>query len=123
MPKQVKSNKRGRSRLGGRAARKSHKADSVKAHLLGPSHSMLGRVGAQTLRHDNWLRWLQTRLPQELSRRVSGVVEREGTLVIFTESAAWSARMRYAVAEIEPQIRSTHPDIIQIRVRVLPGGA
>jgi hypothetical protein len=47
-------------------------------------------------------------------------VERGDTLVIFTRSAGWSARVRFAVAEIEAQLKSAHPGIARVEVRVLP---
>jgi hypothetical protein len=42
-------------------------------------------------------------------------------LVIFTASAAWSARVRFAVAEIEEALKRAHPRIAHVAVRVLPG--
>jgi hypothetical protein len=48
------------------------------------------------------------------------VIEREGTLVIFSASAAWSARLRYALMELEPQIRAEFPALTAISVRVRP---
>jgi len=59
-------------------------------------------------------------LPREAAAHVSGVVERHDTLVIFTASAAWSARVRFAVAEIEGQLKRAHPGIAEVAVRVLP---
>jgi hypothetical protein len=58
-----------------------------------------------------------------MAEKLTGVVEREGALVIFAESSAWSARLRYAVQEIEAQIRASAPGITEISVRVLPRGA
>ena len=49
-----------------------------------------------------------------------GVLEREGTLVIFAESAAWSARLRFALAELETQIRAENAAIHSVAVKVLP---
>jgi len=80
----------------------------------------LTRVTDQAARQTFWRRWLEARLPAEMSAKISGVVEREGSLVIFAESSAWSARLRYAVLELEPQIREMHPEIAAISVRVLP---
>jgi len=59
-------------------------------------------------------------LPREAAKHVSAVVERHDTLVIFTSSAAWSARVRFAVAEIEGQLKRAHPGITAVAVRVLP---
>jgi hypothetical protein len=68
--------------------------------------------------------WLDQRLPQETRAHLSGVVERDdGTLVIFTDSAAWSARVRYALPEIESELRSAHPEITRVAVRVLPASS
>jgi hypothetical protein len=41
-------------------------------------------------------------------------------LVVFATSAAWSARVRFALAECEPDLRRDHPAIGRISVRVLP---
>jgi hypothetical protein len=47
-------------------------------------------------------------------------VERDNTLVIFAESAAWSARLRYVMQELEPEIKQAQPTIQQVSVRVMP---
>src|SRR2546430_13630205 len=57
-------------------------------------------------------------LPTELGARVCGVIERDGTLVIFAASAAWCARLRYALQELDPQIRAAAPQLTAIAVRV-----
>ena len=68
--------------------------------------------------------WLDRRLPQDTLAHLSGVVERDdGTLVIFTDSAAWSARVRYALPEIENELRVAHPEITRVAVRVLPSSS
>jgi hypothetical protein len=83
----------------------------------------LTRVTEQVDRQTFWRRWLDAHLPAEMAEKLTGVVEREGALVIFAESSAWSARLRYAVQEIEAQIRASGPGITEISVRVLPRGA
>jgi len=40
--------------------------------------------------------------------------------VIFAATAAWSARLRYAVLELEREIRTADPELTDIEVRVLP---
>ncbi|HUI58783.1 MAG TPA: DciA family protein [Steroidobacteraceae bacterium] len=80
----------------------------------------LTRVSAQAGRQDHWRKWLALHLPEDLLPRLCGVVERDGALVIFAESAAWSARLRYAIQELETQIRADAPGISSIAVRVLP---
>jgi hypothetical protein len=120
MPNMANRNKRGGSRLPiTRPTKSLHKPDSVK-DLLARVTPTLTRVSDQATRQTRWREWLDERLPPELSRHLTGVVEREGTLTVFAESAAWSARLRYAMQELDPQIRDTQPDIQHVAVRVLP---
>jgi hypothetical protein len=100
--------------------RNRHKPDSVKALLGNPSQSPVAGFTAQAKRHARITEWLEKQLPRDLAGRVSGVVERQDTLVIFTESAVWSARVRYAVAEIEPVLFEEFPQFSVVSVRVAP---
>ena len=123
MPKVPRRNKRDGSRIRGAAgSRLSNQTDSVKS-LLSKLTPTLKRVSDQASRQRFWRDWLDTHLPEEIRQKVTGVVEREGALVIFTESAAWSARLRYLVLEMEPAIRAAEPRLTEIAVRVLPRGA
>lgn len=80
----------------------------------------LTRLTEQVGRQNYWLEWLSQHLPAEIRARVSGVSEQRGILVVFAESPAWSARLRYAVLELEPSIRAAAPALTNIEVRVLP---
>jgi hypothetical protein len=80
----------------------------------------LTRLTDQAARQQRWNEWLATHLPADIHVRVSGVNERDGTLVVFAESAAWCARLRYALAELEPALRAVGPAVSAIEVRVLP---
>jgi len=115
MPNKIRRNK-GHTR---RLRRRESKSDSVK-DLLQRAHPAIARLSDQTARQELWRRWLALHLPSESAAHVSGVVERHATLVIFTESAAWSARVRFAVAEIEEELKRAHPAITAVAVRVLP---
>ena len=97
----------------------STKVDSVK-DLLARRAPALTRITAHTTRQSFWSCWLSERLPPQLRPKVSGVSESAGTLVIFAETAAWSARLRYAVLEIEHEMRAADPALLAVRVRVLP---
>jgi len=77
---------------------------------------VLTSIREQRSRQVGWRDWLAQRLPEALLPHVTGVVERQGELVIFTASASWGVRIRYAMAELEPP-----PDIDRIQVRVMPG--
>jgi len=94
-------------------------AHSVK-DLLARGAPGLTRITDQAARQSFWSRWLSAHLPAQIFARISGVSERDGTLVIFAETAAWSARLRYAVLELEPDIRAADPAVSAIEVRVLP---
>jgi hypothetical protein len=122
MPKKGVRDKRGGSRNSlRRPAEIRTQPDSVKA-LLARVSPALTRVTNQASQQGAWRAWLIAHLPEDLAARLSGIVERDGTLVLFAESAAWSARLRYAIQEIEAALRATHPDIKEVRVRVLPRG-
>jgi hypothetical protein len=80
----------------------------------------LTRVTEQVSRQNYWLEWLSQHLPAEIHARISGVTEQRGTLVVVAESSAWSARLRYAVLELEADLRAAGPELTNIEVRVLP---
>lgn len=123
MPKLPRRNKRDGSRIRGPAgSRLSNQTDSVK-DILSKLTPGLKRVTDQARRQDFWRHWLDTYLPVEMREKLTGVVERDGTLVIFAESPAWSARLRFAVQELEAQILAAKPGITAVSVRVLPRGA
>ena len=89
---------------------------------------MLGRisrnvatpVAAQRQAQLGWREWLKNKLPENIEAHVTGVVEREGTLTVFAESAAWSARLRFAIVELEAQIRERNAQIGKLIVKVMP---
>ena len=91
---------------------------SIK-HLLArtPVLSPIADLGA---RQAFWLSWLRARLPAQLAGQVTGAVQRGGLLTVFAESAAWSARLRYALQELEGALREADPNIKRVAVKVLP---
>lgn len=115
MPNKIKRDKRGKYLV----RRAKRRIDSVK-DLLHGDEPHLQRLQEQEARQTLWLGWLDGHLPEEARARVCGIVERAGTLVIFASSAAWSARLRFALAEIEAELKRAHPAISKIAVRVLP---
>jgi predicted nucleic acid-binding Zn ribbon protein len=92
---------------------------SIK-HLLAraPVLSPIADLGA---RQAFWLSWLGARLPENLAARVTGTVQRGGLLTVFAESAAWSARLRYALQELDAALREADPNIKRVSVKVMPG--
>jgi hypothetical protein len=120
MPNKLRRDKRGGTRNSATSVSKPFRSpDSVKA-VLGRLTPTLTRVSDQASRQAFWKQWLAQHLPTELTPRLSGVVERDATLVIFAESAAWSARLRYVMQELAPQIKQAQPTIQQVSVRVMP---
>jgi hypothetical protein len=90
---------------------------------LARSVPVLSRAADQTARQAFWRPWLEARLPPGLPARITGIAAREDSLVVFTDSPAWSARLRYALHDLEAQIRETQPDIKDVTVRVMPRSA
>jgi hypothetical protein len=92
---------------------------SVK-DLLERRFPTLARLSGEAAQQARWNAWLGAHLPSNITRSISGVHERDGVLVVFAESAAWSARLRFALVELEPALKHEHPQITSTEVRVLP---
>ena len=109
--------------MSGRAALKPPPAHSVK-ELLASSRPTLkrvtDRVADQAARASFWSAWLAAHVAQPTHARICAIAERDGTLVIFAETAAWSARLRYAILELQGEIHAADPAVTAIEVRVLP---
>jgi hypothetical protein len=99
-----------------------HSTHSVK-DLLARAVPILSKAADQTARQAFWRPWLQTRLPPELPAKITGITEQNGNLVVFADSPAWSARLRYALQELSAEIRQAKPDIKEVTVRVMPRSA
>jgi len=59
-------------------------------------------------------------LGPELANKVNRCSLDNGRLTVVAESSAWAARMRFALAEIEPALRELVPDFRELNVRVRP---
>lgn len=58
-------------------------------------------------------------LPEGLGEHVLSAVRREADLVVIMDSAAWSARVRYAGRRLKAQLEAAgEPPIGRIRVKV-----
>ena len=111
---------RNRAHLGSRPGNSGPKSAHSVKDLLARAVPVLSRAAGHTARQAFWRPWLQTHLPPELPPRITGITERDGTLVVFADSPAWSARLRYALQELQAQIQEAQPDIKEITVRVMP---
>ena len=98
---------------------KPHSAHSVK-DLLARAVPVLSQAADHSARQAFWHPWLESRLAPELPPQITCITERDGTLVVFAASPAWSARLRYALQELRGQIQEAQPDIKEVLVRVMP---
>ncbi|HEY3808866.1 MAG TPA: hypothetical protein VGL50_02920 [Steroidobacteraceae bacterium] len=74
-----------------------------------------------------WSEWLRQQLPPMLGAHLVNVVPKalDATghnleLVVLADSPAWSARLRYALAALESEIRAHDAAVQRTRVRVSP---
>jgi hypothetical protein len=81
-------------------------------------------AGLQQVRSDQqaWLERVAGLLPEELRGSLVNVVRKGEQLTVLTASAAWSSRVRFALAALEPQLLAGSPDIVKVVVRVSPAG-
>lgn len=91
--------------------------------LLARSGPLQRAIARQTDRGAFWRQFLAERLTPELLAQVAQVVERDGALSVYARSAAWSARLRFALAEHWPAARAACPELKRWAVRVQPAAA
>jgi len=70
----------------------------------------------------DWRSWLAAQLPAELAAHLGEVLAKPAELVIYAENAAWSSRLRYAVAALLPQIQLRQSQLQRVVVRIRPPG-
>ena len=59
-------------------------------------------------------------LGPELSNKVNRCTLERGTITVVAEASAWAARMRFALADIGPQMAAALPEFRGLVVRVRP---
>ena len=62
-------------------------------------------------------------LGPDLAVKVNRCTLEGGKLTVVAESSAWAARMRFALADLEPTLRKLVPDFRELQVRVRPGAS
>jgi hypothetical protein len=120
MPNRTRRDKRKPGNGADRTRRKRQTAAQSAGALLAAGGTLLPGLNEQLALQKFWAEWLATRLPALLAAKLAGVVERDGCLTLLAVSGAWAARLRYALQEIEPEIRAHAPQLGKIRVRVMP---
>ena len=88
--------------------------------LLTRGAPVLSQIRDQSARQTFWQSWFSEQVPEALGTHITGAVARDGILTVFAESAAWAARLRYALRELQPAIERADRSVHEIRVRVLP---
>ncbi len=70
-----------------------------------------------------WSSKLSAALDPALFERITGTGFEAGTLTVYVESAAWSARLRYALAECLPRLQEAETSLTAVSVRLRPRAA
>jgi hypothetical protein len=89
------------------------------------SRSAIGGAAIRAFvdRQESWESFFTTRLEPALLAAVGHYVEKDGTLTIFVTSAAWAARMRYALPALWPAAMQFRPAVSRWVVKVQPAAA
>jgi len=120
MPKRSPRHNPEGSRLGSKSVSNSRTPVSVNSLLSRISQSALGKVATQRQAQQDWRSWLKNRLSSDIEAHITGVSESGEALTVFADSAAWSARLRFALADLESDIREEKAVIQKVIVKVLP---
>lgn len=69
-----------------------------------------------------WVDWLRSALPEDLGAAVVGARLKGPVLTVHAASAAWAARLRFAVPALGVALRERAPGVESVLVRVAPAG-
>jgi hypothetical protein len=131
MPKMPDADKKtpARNARPGRGFRKTRSPAPASINELLAGRPGLAALAARLPAQRAWTEWLRAALPPDLAAHVVNVVPktvsaRTGAqeLVVLADSSAWCARLRYALAGLEPSIGARNAAVQRTRVRVSPGG-
>jgi hypothetical protein len=59
-------------------------------------------------------------LGPDLANKVNAISLLNGRITVIAESSAWAPRIKFLLAEIEPELRAATPDFRDVVVRVRP---
>lgn len=71
----------------------------------------------------DWRDFFAEKLDPGLLGAIVHYVEREGTLTVHASSAAWAARLRYALPALEAEARAFRPAVRKFVVKIQPVAA
>jgi len=84
---------------------------------------LLGRLQKAASAQEDWLAWVRGRLPPELAATVVTAVPKGEQLVLRCTSAAWGARLRYALEPLAAELAGRTGALKGFAVRVAPPGS
>jgi len=96
--------------------RKGENPKSINEILF--NRSGLSRLLDSIPAQQSWAEWLRGALAAELAGHIVSAVPKNAELVVFADSAAWGARLRYALAAMRADIAARDPAISRTTVRV-----
>jgi len=80
----------------------------------------LAKGASESAEASAWQVAVMKALGPELANKVNRCFLDSGRLTVIAESSAWAARMRFALAELEPQLKELVPGYREVAVRVRP---
>jgi hypothetical protein len=102
------------------------------------NHGALSQLVRHVPMQQSWAEWLRAQVPAELAQHLVSVLPKPGgraasgvfparagaasavaELIVFADSAAWSMRLRYALAALQEQIDARAGTPVRIGVRVV----
>ena len=92
--------------------------DLISARL--PTLVERARKDAQA---SEWQVAVMKALGPDLGVKVNRCSLESGKLTVVAESSAWAARMRFALADLEPTLKGLIPDFRELQVRVRPAAS
>jgi hypothetical protein len=96
--------------------RKAENPKSINEILF--NRSGLRRLVDSIPAQQSWAEWLRAALVDELAGHIVSAVPKDAELVVFADSPAWGARLRYALAAMQSDIAARDPAISRTTVRV-----
>ncbi|MBM4209197.1 MAG: DUF721 domain-containing protein [Gammaproteobacteria bacterium] len=121
MPKPPPRNNPKSPKVAGNAPARPGKPREISSLLSGSG--LASRAREFVRRQEDWGGFFAARLEPALLAAIGHYVEKDGTLTIFVDSAAWAARLRYALPDLWPAASEFRPGIARWTVKIQPVAA
>jgi hypothetical protein len=80
----------------------------------------LRKMATQAVEKQALIDWIRGQLAEELRPHACGAEFKAETLIVTADTAAWSTRLRYAMAALQPEVSAQWPKVTTCQVRVRP---